>query len=64
MSCSAAWSDVGGGASGLELAIHPGGWLGKRGRAEVTLIDAARTHIWKSLLHTAVSQIVAVNSVT
>jgi NADH:ubiquinone reductase (H+-translocating) len=42
---------VGGGAAGLELATHLGRKLGKKGRAEVTLIDAARTHIWKPLLH-------------
>ncbi len=42
---------VGGGAAGLELATRLGRKLGKRGRAEVTLIDAARTHVWKPLLH-------------
>lgn len=42
---------VGGGAAGLELATHLGRKLGKRGRAEVTLIDATRTHVWKPLLH-------------
>ncbi|MEJ2454081.1 MAG: NAD(P)/FAD-dependent oxidoreductase [Candidatus Thiodiazotropha sp.] len=42
---------VGGGAAGLELATRLGRKLGKRGRAEVTLIDATRTHIWKPLLH-------------
>jgi NADH dehydrogenase len=42
---------VGGGAAGLELATHLGRRLGKRGRAQVTLIDATRTHIWKPLLH-------------
>ena len=42
---------VGGGAAGLELATHLGRRLGKRGRAEITLIDATRTHIWKPLLH-------------
>jgi NADH:ubiquinone reductase (H+-translocating) len=42
---------VGGGAAGLELATHLGRKLGKKGRAEVTLIDAARTHVWKPLLH-------------
>ncbi|MBN8511364.1 MAG: NAD(P)/FAD-dependent oxidoreductase, partial [Burkholderiales bacterium] len=25
--------------------------LGRRGRAQVTLVDAARTHVWKPLLH-------------
>jgi len=42
---------VGGGAAGLELATRLGRKLGKRGRAEITLIDAARTHVWKPLLH-------------
>ncbi len=42
---------VGGGAAGLELATRLGRKLGKRGRAEVTLIDATRTHVWKPLLH-------------
>ncbi|MES9929507.1 MAG: FAD-dependent oxidoreductase, partial [Candidatus Thiodiazotropha sp. 6PDIVS] len=42
---------VGGGAAGLELATHLGRRLGKRDRAQVTLIDATRTHVWKPLLH-------------
>ena len=42
---------VGGGAAGLELATSLGRKLGKKGLAEVTLIDAASTHIWKPLLH-------------
>ena len=42
---------VGGGAAGLELATRLGRKLGRRGRAHVTLIDAARTHVWKPLLH-------------
>src|SRR5512141_2048521 len=42
---------VGGGASGLELATKLGRKLGKKGQAEVTLFDAASTHIWKPLLH-------------
>ena len=42
---------VGGGAAGLELATRLGRRLGRRQRAEVTLIDAERTHIWKPLLH-------------
>ena len=42
---------VGGGAGGLELATRLGRRLGKRGKAEVTLIDVCRTHIWKPLLH-------------
>lgn len=42
---------VGGGAGGLELAVRLGKKLGKHNRARVTLIDAARTHLWKPLLH-------------
>ena len=42
---------IGGGASGLELATHLGRKLGKKGNAEITLIDATSTHIWKPLLH-------------
>jgi NADH:ubiquinone reductase (H+-translocating) len=42
---------VGGGAGGLELATRLGNKLGKRGRAHITLIDKARTHLWKPLLH-------------
>lgn len=42
---------VGGGAGGLELATRLGNTLGRKGRAEVTLIDCSRTHLWKPLLH-------------
>jgi NADH:ubiquinone reductase (H+-translocating) len=42
---------VGGGAGGLELATRLGDKLGRRGKADVTLIDKARTHLWKPLLH-------------
>jgi len=42
---------VGGGAGGLELAVRLGKKLGKKKKAEVTLIDATLTHIWKPLLH-------------
>ena len=47
---------VGGGAGGLELATALGqklgrdGWFRKR-KAAITLVDRARTHIWKPLLH-------------
>jgi NADH dehydrogenase len=47
---------VGGGAGGLELATSLGnklgrdGWFRKRSAA-ITLVDRARTHIWKPLLH-------------
>jgi NADH:ubiquinone reductase (H+-translocating) len=42
---------IGGGAGGLELATRLGDKLGKRGRAEITLVDRSRIHIWKPLLH-------------
>lgn len=42
---------VGGGAGGLELVTRLGDKLGRKGKAEVTLIERARTHIWKPLLH-------------
>lgn len=42
---------VGGGAAGLELATRLGRKLGKKDLAEIVLIDATTTHIWKPLLH-------------
>ena len=42
---------VGGGAGGLELATRLGDQLGRRGAAQVTLIEKARTHFWKPHLH-------------
>ena len=42
---------VGGGAGGLALATQLGKRLGRKGLAEVTLVDSARTHVWKPLLH-------------
>ena len=42
---------VGGGAGGLALATQLGKSLGKKGQAEITLVDAVRTHVWKPLLH-------------
>jgi NADH dehydrogenase len=42
---------VGGGAGGLELATRLGDTLGKSGKAKITLVDRARTHLWKPLLH-------------
>ncbi len=42
---------VGGGAGGLELATRLGDKLGKKGRANISLVERARTHIWKPLLH-------------
>lgn len=42
---------VGGGAAGLELATSLGKKYGKSNIAEVMLLDASSTHIWKPLLH-------------
>src|SRR5262245_56823903 len=42
---------IGGGAGGLELVTGLGDTLGRRGVADVTLIDKSRTHLWKPLLH-------------
>lgn len=42
---------VGGGAGGLTLATQLGRKLGRRKLAHITLVDAARTHVWKPLLH-------------
>ncbi len=42
---------VGGGAGGLELASKLGKKLGKKKKAEITLVDANMTHLWKPLLH-------------
>src|SRR5450755_3905314 len=42
---------VGGGAGGLELVTRLGDGLGRRGRADIALIEKARTHLWKPLLH-------------
>jgi NADH dehydrogenase len=42
---------VGGGAGGLELVTKLGRKYGRRKRADITLIDRSRTHVWKPLLH-------------
>jgi len=42
---------AGGGAAGLELVTKLGDTLGKHGRARITLVERARTHLWKPLLH-------------
>jgi NADH dehydrogenase len=42
---------VGGGAGGLELVTRLGDTLGRRRRADIALIEKARTHLWKPLLH-------------
>ena len=42
---------VGGGAAGLELATKLGDSLGRPNRAQITLVERARIHIWKPHLH-------------
>ncbi|KDP89027.1 hypothetical protein CF70_027085 [Cupriavidus sp. SK-3] len=42
---------VGGGAAGLQVATRLGRRLGKRGLAEIILVDRSPTHLWKPLLH-------------
>ncbi|HHR6080139.1 NAD(P)/FAD-dependent oxidoreductase [Providencia alcalifaciens] len=42
---------VGGGAGGLELATRLGRKLGRKKRADITLIDRNPSHLWKPLLH-------------
>ncbi|OUS25262.1 FAD-dependent oxidoreductase [Gammaproteobacteria bacterium 45_16_T64] len=46
---------VGGGAGGLELATSLGRKLGRKGKADVLLLDRGHTHIWKPLLHEVAS---------
>lgn len=42
---------VGAGAGGLELATRLGDRYGRKRRAQITLIDRCRSHVWKPLLH-------------
>ncbi|MEC5341151.1 NAD(P)/FAD-dependent oxidoreductase [Brenneria populi] len=42
---------VGGGAGGLELATSLGHKLGRKKKAEITLVDRNPSHLWKPLLH-------------
>lgn len=49
---------VGGGAGGLELVTKLSKSLGKKGQAEVILVDRSRTHIWKPLLHEVAAGII------
>ena len=44
---------VGGGAAGLELVTRLGRRLGRRKRASIALVECARTHLWKPMLHAA-----------
>ncbi|WP_409160096.1 NAD(P)/FAD-dependent oxidoreductase [Pectobacterium sp. B2J-2] len=42
---------VGGGAGGIELATSLGHKLGRKKKAEITLVDRNHSHLWKPLLH-------------
>ncbi|BDM65262.1 NADH dehydrogenase [Shewanella sp. NFH-SH190041] len=42
---------VGGGAGGMEIATKLGHKVGRKGKARVTLVDCADSHVWKPLLH-------------
>jgi Pyridine nucleotide-disulphide oxidoreductase len=42
---------VGGGGGGIELVTRLGDTLGRSGRADIALVERARTHLWKPLLH-------------
>lgn len=42
---------VGGGAGGLALATRLGDTLGRRLKAEISLVDRSWIHLWKPLLH-------------
>ncbi|WP_413742645.1 NAD(P)/FAD-dependent oxidoreductase [Sodalis sp. RH15] len=42
---------IGGGAGGLELATRLGNTLGRKRRAQITLVDRNHSHLWKPLLH-------------
>lgn len=46
---------VGGGAGGLELVARLGRRLGRRGKAQVVLVERNASHIWKPLLHEVAS---------
>lgn len=42
---------IGGGAGGIELATRLGRKLGRKNKAEVTLVDKSDMYFWKPLLH-------------
>ncbi|GEN63312.1 NAD(P)/FAD-dependent oxidoreductase [Acetobacter oeni] len=42
---------VGGGIAGLALATRLGDTLGRKGRAQITLVDESFSHVWKPMLH-------------
>ncbi|GAC13615.1 NAD(P)/FAD-dependent oxidoreductase [Aliiglaciecola lipolytica] len=53
---------VGGGAGGLELVSKLSKKLGKKGLAQITLVDRNRTHLWKPLLHEVAAGVIDKNS--
>lgn len=52
---------VGGGAGGLELATRLGKRFGKRQKAEIFLVDANHTHVWKPRLHEVAAGVLDAN---
>ena len=53
---------VGGGAGGIELATSLGESLGRKGLAEIVLVDREPAHIWKPLLHEVAAGTMDVNA--
>jgi NADH dehydrogenase len=53
---------VGGGAGGLELVTALGDKLARHGKASVTLVDRAPTHLWKPLLHEVAAGVLDANA--
>ncbi|MBU2978146.1 NAD(P)/FAD-dependent oxidoreductase [Alteromonas sp. C1M14] len=53
---------VGGGAGGLELVTRLSKKLGRKGKAEIILVDRSQTHVWKPLLHEVAAGVIDKNS--
>ncbi|MGS2721577.1 NAD(P)/FAD-dependent oxidoreductase [Paraglaciecola aestuariivivens] len=53
---------VGGGAGGLELVSRLSRKLGKKGLAQIVLVDRQATHVWKPLLHEVAAGVIDKNS--
>jgi NADH dehydrogenase len=53
---------VGGGAGGLELVSRLSRTLGKKGLAQIILVDRQPTHVWKPLLHEVAAGVIDKNS--
>ena len=53
---------VGGGAGGFELVTRLSKTLGRKGEADITLVDRSRTHVWKPLLHEVAAGVIDKNS--